>query len=155
MSDALRPVPIAVCPCPGAPHPDGDVVYLHPELGMDGGMAAQAAMWIEDPIKRGVALYGAMIDYGIAEWTFVDADGRPEPIEHDTIRRLLPWQRGGAEVSHAAAAQYGAAVMTPFAQLMERVKGTLSQTPDSSPTGPTESSSTLPNRATRRKRPKR
>lgn len=152
MSDALHPVPVGACRCPGAPHEDGDVVSLYPELTMDGGMAAQAAMWIEDPVQRGVALYGALCDYGIGEWTFVDGDGNAVPISPDNIRRLLPWMQGGAEVSHAAGALYGAAVTTPFEQLMARARAALTQKPGSSPTGPTESSSTSPKRSTRKKR---
>lgn len=152
MVDSLHPVPVGACRCPGAPHEDGDVVSLYPELGLNGGMAAQAAMWIDDPIQRGVALYGALLDYGIAAWTFVDDEGNPEPINPDNIRRLLPWMRGGADVSHAAGALYGAAVTTPFEQLMARARASLTQKQSSSPTGPTASSSTSPNRSTRRKR---
>lgn len=155
MSDSLHPVPVGACRCPGTPHEGGDVVSLYPELPLDGGLAAQAAMWLDDQIQRGIQLYGAMLDHGIAEWTFVDENGEPEPIDHDTIRRLLPWAKGGADVSHAAAALYGAAVTTPFAQIVAQAKAKLTQTSSSSPTGPTARSSTSPKRATTSKRRKR
>lgn len=153
MADSLRPVPVGACRCPGAPHADGDVVSLHPELGLDGGLAAQAAMWIDDPVQRGVALYGAMLDHGIAEWTFVDHEGNPEPITPAAIRRLLPWQKGGAEVSHAASAQFGASVTAPFMRQLKAASQVLKTS--SSPTGRTEGSSTSRTSGTRSKRRKR
>ena len=33
----LVPVPVGDCRCPGTPHEDGDVVFLYPKLGMEGG----------------------------------------------------------------------------------------------------------------------
>jgi hypothetical protein len=116
---------------------------------MNGGLAAQAAMWIDDPVQRGVALYGAMIDNGVADWTFCDAKGVKFEITPDRIRDFLPWGNGGAEVSQKAAALYGGSVATPFARLMAKVQQT--RTGSSSPTGQTDAS-TSPNRATRRKR---
>ena len=148
MPDVLVPVPVGACRCDGTPHPDGDIVFLHPNLSMNGGLAAQAAMWIDDPVQRGVALYGAMIDHGIADWTFVDPKGATFEINPERIREFLPWGEGGSEVSRKAAELYGGSVATPFARLMEQVR---TRTGSSSPTGPT-AASTSPTRSTKRQR---
>jgi hypothetical protein len=102
-SAALVPVPVGACRCPGEPHEDGDVVFLYPKLGMDGGIAVQTAVFInEGAAQRVQAAYIALVDHGIADWTFSNGTGEKIPISPATIRGSLPWMEGGSEVAMAA-----------------------------------------------------
>lgn len=99
----LVPVPIGDCRCPGTPHEDGDVVYLYPKLGMEGGIAVQTAVFLnDDPASRVQAAYMALVDHGIADWTLTNGTGEKIPISPATIRGALPWMEGGSEVATAA-----------------------------------------------------
>jgi len=103
----LIPVPVGACRCPGEPHPDGDVVFLYPKLGLEGGIAVQTAIFInDDPTQRVKSAYIALVDNGIADWTFSNGTGDKIPISPATIRGSLPWMEGGSEVAMAAFNQY-------------------------------------------------
>lgn len=146
MVDSLRPVPVGACRCPGTPHADGDVVYLAPKLSLSGGLAASAAISISDgptAVYQNIAL--ALIDHGVADWTFQDDKGNKLPISPATIRGSLPWTEGGSEVANAAIEQYGESVMAPFRKPSPPAEGKKPRRPraiSSSPTGSTDSSST-------------
>ena len=103
----LVPVPVGDCRCPGTPHEDGDVVFLYPKLGMEGGIAVQTAIFLnDDAAQRVQAAYVALVDHGIADWTFSNGNGSKIPISPATIRGSLPWMEGGSEVAMAAFNQY-------------------------------------------------
>jgi len=142
------PVPLGYCPCEGTPHPDGDVVYLYPELSMPGGMAAQAAIaesWTEtgfDTVRFQDLIAPVWIRHGVAGWTFLDDLGQPIPVNPDNVLRALPYAKGGRAVADKADDLYNEAVLAPLAERFAALsKPGRTRTP-----GPTS-----PNRATRRK----
>lgn len=122
---------IRECPCPGTPHPEGDVVFLkeEPDVAMFvafgvtfenvKGSALSIAEWEAD--MRG-ALGGVYLRHGIRAWTFEDAKGDGIRVEPAAIARLLPFLKGGREVIEAADALYGKALMAPFVEASEARK---------------------------------
>jgi hypothetical protein len=159
MTDSTVPVTVP-CACPGTPHGDGDTVYLDRELGPGAGIAAVAVATADDamtfPQRYGLMIETA-IQMSVRDWTRQADTGtngtgprlEKVPISPETVRQQLTWDKGGAEVAVEAMKLYGDTLGVPFGRRK-------SSRPDSSstPTGLTESSSTSPNRATRRKRPK-
>ncbi len=146
------PVPLGYCPCEGTPHPDGDVVYLYPELSMPGGMAAQTAIseaWGDDgfdAVKFQGLIAPVWVQYGVADWTFLDDLGQPIPANPENIMRALPYGKGGRAVAEKADDLYNEAVLAPLAERFAALsKPGRTRTP----------APTSPNRATRRKRPSR
>ena len=133
----LIPVPVGACRCPGEPHSDGDVVFLYPKLGLEGGIAVQTAIFInDDPTQRVKSAYIALVDNGIADWTFSNGTGDKIPISPATIRGSLPWMEGGSEVAMAAFNQFSEVLSgRPLAQKTTRPT-------KSSRRGPTSATST-------------
>lgn len=143
---ALVPVQLEYCPCAGTPHPDGDIVYLYPELSAPAGIRARAffrdAMTSQmSQVDAEAAIAELWLTGGVAEWTFLFDDGRPIPVTPENIVRALPYAKGGRQVADTADDLYVASVTAP---LLERLRG-LSQrgsTPSSprathpSPTSP-------------------
>jgi hypothetical protein len=70
---------------------------------LTGGLAVEAAM-TEKNATLAVSL--ALIHHNIVDWTFVDAQGKPEPVNSDTIETLLPYAKGGEKVANKAASLY-------------------------------------------------
>ena len=149
----LAPVPVSVgpCQCEGKPHDgldgrdDGDIVYLRAKLDLDGGLSAylQLINAAGDTNKAQAGLVLSYMEHGIVDWNFLADDGKPIPIEPDTIRAALPFEDGGYIVAEKAAELYQDTVTSP-----------LRLTPStSSQSGPT-ASSTSPNRTSRRHPPK-
>ena len=143
----------AAAPAPPATRvalPNGHAVTLHPEVTMPLGIAAMAA--IRDSLGEGIpaveaALSGVYLRFGIASWTFTDAQGRPEPVTPESIARLLPFNGGGLEVAEAADALYGEAVTRPLPARFARLSPptpTGGSTPPSSPSGPTSPTPSAP-----------
>lgn len=111
----LVEVGVGACRCPGTPHPDGDVVFLYPELSMAGGIAAQVALAMgSDTAERVSGMYQALVDHAVADWTFVDAKGAKVDINPATIRGALAWLHGGAEVATKAIELYGDIANVPL-----------------------------------------
>ena len=56
----LVPVRVRGCECPGAPHPDGDIVYMRPTVSLDLGLAAEhdSATALAEAIAEGVSQAG-------------------------------------------------------------------------------------------------
>ena len=82
-------------------------MFLYPKLGLEGGIAVQTAIFInDDPTQRVKSAYIALVDNGIADWTFSNGTGDKIPISPATIRGSLPWMEGGSEVAMAAFNQY-------------------------------------------------
>lgn len=142
-STPLIPVPVGDCRCPGTPHEDGDTVFLYPKLGMEGGIAVQTAVFINDNASERVqAAYVALVDHGIADWTFTNGDGSKIPINPATIRGSLPWMEGGSDVAMAAFTQYADVVRTANGvPLAPKAKAKARNTKPSR-TGPTAATST-------------
>lgn len=119
MSVLDTPPPVAVevgaCRCEGSPHEGGDIVYLHaeapPEMGLAAYSAIQTASGQEETFTR---LFMVFLRYGVADWTFVDDEGRPIPVTADNISVALPWGKGGSEVANKAAELYQEAVLRPL-----------------------------------------
>lgn len=116
---ALVPVPLGFCPCEGEPHPDGDIVYLRPELSASAGIRAQshiiaAATGTLSQAEAEEILAALWLDVGVAEWTFLFDDGTAVPVTHDNIVRALPYGKGGAQVADVADGLYAPSVMTPL-----------------------------------------
>jgi len=141
-------VDVGACRCPGAPHPDGDAVFLHATATISIGAAAHMAVgqWGDDPMLLQVGLTRAFLLFGIASWTFTDEKGASVPVDptgadwNATIDRLLPFNAGGYEVAERCDALYAGDVLRP---LMARL-------PKRSPDGLT-AGSTSPIRASGRK----
>ena len=144
-ADGMQPVVVNVgaCRCIGGAHTT-DTVTLAPEASMTLGLRGKGAIAAagNDAARLESMLARVFIDEGIIGWTFVDAEGQPEPVNHDNVERLLPWGRGGAEVSERANDLYSEAVLGP---LVRRSQST-------PPPGQTvvSTSATRPSRAERR-----
>lgn len=127
-----EPVAVAVgsCLCPGTPHPDGDTVYLRPELDAAGGLAVISELASEESEGTLVERLGRVyLLVGIVDWTFLDAAGAKVPVSRSVISRLR-WGPGTLALANAAADLYGSAVLDPFQ----------TATSDSSPSGRSGSS---------------
>jgi hypothetical protein len=139
----LIPVPVGACRCPGEPHSDGDVVFLYPKLGLEGGIAVQAAVFLnEGATARVQAAYIALVDHGIADWSFSNGTGEKIPISPATIRGSLPWMEGGAEVARAAFNQYADVVRTASGAPLAPKPRKRTRPTKSSPRGRTSATST-------------
>lgn len=136
-------VPVGPCRCPDTPHPDGDIVYLAPELSMRGGMAAQGAIAKSgtDPIALQEDLGTVWIRHAVVDWTFVDEDGDKIPLTEANIIRLLPYSKGGRAIAERADDLYKDDVLAPLAERLRSI----------SQRGRT-ATSTSPTRASRTKR---
>lgn len=118
-------------------------MFLYPKLGLEAGIAVQSAMQLsEDGPPRLRAVYAALVDNTIADWTLTNGDGSKIPINPATIRAALPWMEGGQEVANAALLRF-AEVFTgnPLAQKPAKSSR---RTGKSSKRGQTASTSTSP-----------
>ena len=146
----LVPVSVA-CPCPGTPHADGDSVFLYPKLGLQGGVMAERKVremaGTADPDRILAVLTDIFVQFGVADWTFVDDKGKPVEVTPDSLKRLLldDWQLARL-VADKADELYTAAVLDPL------TKRRSAASPQSSTGGPTPPSQ--PSGPKRQKRPK-
>jgi hypothetical protein len=74
---SLIEVRVRDCACPDAPHPDGDIVYLRPKIGLEGGIAAQQALAkadgdVEVLTRLWLSLF---VRYGATGWNLRDETG--------------------------------------------------------------------------------
>jgi hypothetical protein len=116
-------VNIGECGCPNAPHPDGDLVYLAPELSMAGGMAAQSAIseGLTDALVLQELLAAVWIRHGVVGWNLVDEGGEPLPTDPATVKAALPYGKGGRLVAERADELYAEDILAP---LVQRLKNT-------------------------------
>lgn len=130
------PVPLGYCPCQGTPHPDGDVVYLRPELSVAAGVKARS--WFVDSITGAVdsadlqeRIAALWLEAGVVSWTFLDDDGSPIPVTAENIVRALPYGKGGRLVADKADDLYVPSVVTPLAEGLDALskRGSTSSTP--------------------------
>lgn len=122
--DGPPPVPVELpgpCRCAGTPH-DHDIVYLYAETPLDLGVAAHQAIKAHPDDAPGLATAMTMeyVRRGICGWTFLDDEGREIPVTRDNIARVLPFDRGGYEVSLKAVSLYDADVLRPLLSRLER-----------------------------------
>ncbi len=116
---AYVPVPVGACRCPGAPHGDGDTVYLRPKLTLHGGMVAQRkiidlAGGEADNDEIMASLAEVFCRYGVADWTFTNEDG-PIEVTPESIQAVLLDDFGlGFMVSDKAADLYTAELLDPL-----------------------------------------
>lgn len=147
---ALVPVPLGFCPCAGTPHPDGDVVYLWPELSVPGGIKARS--FFADGLTGDltfdevqVRIAELWLSVGVAEWTFLFDDGSPIPVTYENVVRALPYAKGGREVADKADDLYVESVTAPLVKRLAE----LSQ-PGPTPSG--RSRTSRPRTSTSRRR---
>ena len=117
-ADGMQPVvvPVGACRCIGGPHTSGDEVYLAPEASLTRGLRANGALAEagNDSARLETLLGRVFIEEGVIAWTFTDDDGDPIPVTRANIERLLPWGRGGSDVSERANDLYSEAVLAPL-----------------------------------------
>jgi hypothetical protein len=148
-----QPVAVGVgaCQCPGAPHPDGDVVSLRPVLGLASGIAIQRLIVEANQDRADAAeiagrLAEAYLLHGVAEWNLVDERGAIAVTPEAIRRELLDDFSRGAPVAEAADELYMATVLGPL------VNRALQSSPTTSTNGST--SVTLAGRSKPRRRSK-
>ncbi len=115
-------IPVSVtCPCFGTPHADGDTVYLFPKLSLSAGIIAEqqisglAVAPLQQP-EIVAMLTETFLLHGVADWTFVDADGLPLAVNEDNKRGVLLADYSLArDLGDRADDLYGAAVIDPLA----------------------------------------
>jgi hypothetical protein len=135
------------CACPDAPHDGGDEVYLRPRLGLEGGLAADAALLSlltdhsSGEVERLVppTIGPIYVRYGVVGWNLADEDG-PMALDVDA---LLDDYEMSRPIWEKADELYSQAVLRPLLAATRRY----------SPNGQMDGS-TSPSRASRRKRPR-
>lgn len=119
------PVNLGYCPCEGSPHPDGDVVYLYPELPAPAGLRARSLLnqaIYERTLSQTEAealVAEVWLSTCVAAWTFLDDDGQPIPVTSENVLRALPYGKGGREIAEKADDLYGPTVMNPLVAEVE------------------------------------
>lgn len=121
VDDDAAPVPIefGLCPCPGdpKPHPNGDTIFLAPELDLKGGFTFASAFTSGSTDEAGYPLDQvlgmAYLAAGITDWTFLDSLGRRIPPSRANIAKLK-WSPAVAEIAEAAALRYGVSALLPL-----------------------------------------
>lgn len=135
--DNLVPVRVGDCACPDQPHTDGDIVYLLPMLGLEGGAAAEldvSAIQHLPEARRANALYArwaaTYVEYGAVGWNLTDAKGKPVPFD---VSVLVNDYSKGRLVAEKASDLYSEAVMLPLLETaMERLREEAEPSPDGS-----------------------
>lgn len=144
---ALVPVSVGACRCPGTPHPDGDEVFLYPELPISVGIRCHAAMAVlNDAVEITAQVLQILTEGCIADWTILGADGAKLEINPATIRGALPYNRGGKDVVEAVAARFTSDLTNPTKPPRREAK---TPTSISSRTGRTAKASTSPSPTTK------
>lgn len=118
-------------------------MYLYPKLGLEGGIAVQTAVFVnEGAAARVQAAYIALVDHGIADWTFLNGGEKKIPITPETIRVNLPWLEGGSAVAMTAFNQYADVVRTANGVPLAAKPAKRTTPSKSSRRGPTSATST-------------
>lgn len=139
------------CPCPGTPH-EFEVVYLEPELTLAAASGASFAMAYTDGTHAGLmrVLAESFLPTSIRSWTFqgeLGPRGEPGsmvPVDRENMERLIPFDRGGLEVSERADQLYSARLMTP---LLKRLPASVPRGRTGKPTSPTSLSGHKPRKS--------
>jgi len=136
--DGTEPISVRVgdCLCANSPHPDGDFVYLAPQLSLDGGLAANGviASFSDDLPRLEKELGLSLVSAGVNGWNFLDDAGLPIPVTPENIRAALPWDRGGRLVAEEADGLYSQSVIAPLVARLLKPSRSGQTAPSSSPT---------------------
>ena len=106
------------CPCPGTPHPDGDIVTLRdkPNLQMGMKVIAIISQGQTDP-SQAMALTSQLAEVfltdGILEWTLVD-EGGPVPVDPTTVHDFCQDFTFAYPVAEAASGLYSSPIFDPL-----------------------------------------
>lgn len=111
VSDEREAVEGLECRCPGAPHPDGDTIWLRRELTPQGMLAAMAEISVEDEELLTKGLGWTYVINGIVDWTLED-NGVKVPCTQQNIRRLT-WE-AIYPVAQRASELYSEALFRPL-----------------------------------------
>lgn len=91
----MENVDIGECRCPGTPH-ETDTVGMRPRLGLAAGVALQRAVadfLLSSERRTEDKAIGILVEYyvleGVAEWNLVDENGKPLPLNDQTMREQL------------------------------------------------------------------
>jgi hypothetical protein len=139
-------VPLGPCACDGTPHPEGDVVYLRPKLGMARAMAVIQGATFNDIKVAEMQLAIGYARFGIADWNLSNGDGKKRELDGDHLQAFAEEDPRALLVAMRGDGLYADEVLRPLATL-----GAVS-----SPTTPTTAATSATNgtkRSTRR-RPK-
>lgn len=107
------------CPCPDTPH-EVEVIELEPEITLPMGSAAVFAIRLATEESPGdtaammAAIAQVYLPLGIRSWTFTEEDGSPVKRTRENLERLIPWDKGGMEVTERADSLYAEKLMTPL-----------------------------------------
>ncbi len=132
------PVKVRECECPGKRHNGtGDVVYLRAKPNVALGLAVEGDVILAagrgDMLKRAWAI--SYIREGVVGWNFLDAQGKPRPLDIDV---LLDDMDMGMVVAEKADELYGDRVVNPLLERLFQASTTEPETP--SQPGPSEPS---------------
>jgi hypothetical protein len=120
------------CPCPGAPHPDGDTVTLRDKPTLH--MGTTALGWASAQANGSSPTSGDIAELylreGILSWTFVLDNGSPRPVSADHLDWLLDDYEVAFPVAEQASDLYTEVIFRPL----------VAQLPKSSRTGQTNGS---------------
>jgi hypothetical protein len=131
---SLIEVRVRDCACPATPHPDGDIVYIRPKIGLEGGIAAQvdfATTQREIPLtdadrdsedeptprrrlfsqtlqRRWMVTF---VRFGAVDWNLLDERGQRVPFD---VEELLADYDLAYTVADRADDLYAEAVMRPL-----------------------------------------
>lgn len=116
-TSGLVEVRVGDCACPGTPH-DGDLVYLLPKLGLEGGAAAEFDLLLTNELpdenRRTLALLArwtvTFVRYGAVAWNRVDETG-PAPFD---VESLIADYSVSRLIAEKANELYSEAVMSPL-----------------------------------------
>lgn len=142
-TESLVPVEVP-CLCPDTPH-EGDTVYLHPKIGLQGGAVAQRK--IIAAIQGGAErdeIMGSLMDvyvrYGVADWTFTNGNSHKLEVTPENVeKRLLSDFTIGYLVADKADDLYSNALLDPLRAGVSKssrptpIKGSTSAKTSSSP----------------------
>lgn len=129
-----EPVAVRVrdCACPGAPHGDGDIVFLSPTPSLACGLAAQADIIASSSNGSILAQKWLVtfVSYGATSWNLLDERGKAIPFD---VQVILDDYTIAAPVAEQADSLYGDAVMRP---LLARLNASLDTGPTNGSTSP-------------------
>lgn len=127
-TEGLVEVRVRDCACPDTPHDDGDLVYLRPKVGLEGGIALEgdysaareqalakgkegAAVRMTELLTRRWIV--TCVRYGAVAWNLTGDEGQPLPFDVEYIIDDFALARPVAE---RASELYTEAALNPLAQ---------------------------------------
>ncbi len=117
---ALFPVRVRDCACPGTPHEDGDTVSMTPTLDLEGGLIAEQQMlanYQDTPVLTRLWM-DTFVRYGAKGWNLIDEQGEPVPFDVELI--LADYAIARPVANWASDRGWGNLVMAPFLQALDK-----------------------------------